>query len=83
MVLRQKQYFLLINTLSPLHVLESTREEREGGRGRESSGKRKRVRRLKSKMYTTDDGAMGEDVYSILYSMFVSKTSTLCKLLCV
>ena len=71
MVLRQRQYFLLINTLSPLHVLESTQEERESGSKSVSSGKkkRKRVKRLKSKMYTTDDGAMGEDVYSILYSI--------------
>ena len=53
------------------------KEERVSGRDRGSSGKRrKRVRRLKSKMYTTDDGAMGENVYIQVLSVLVSKIQT-------
>ena len=48
--------------------------ERVSGKERGSSGKkRKRVRRLKSKMYTTDDGAMGKDVHIQVPYVFVSK----------
>ena len=47
--------------------------EKEGTKkaGVEASGRRrKRVKRLKSRMYTTDDGAMGETVTSPLLSIY-------------
>ena len=57
-----------------MKILAGDVVEKEGTKkaGVEASGRRrKRVKRLKSRMYTTDDGAMGETV-----------TSHYCLLLC-